>query len=89
MESAHERWTGSEAQRGARNVLARERQADVVRADFVQALVHDVMGQFGAIALAAQMSEKQMAEFGGHNLFGGIGGGFVGQMTVAAENALF
>lgn len=89
MESAHERSKDSKAQRCAGNVLARERQADVVRADFVQALVHDVMGEFGTIALAAQMGEKQMAEFGGHDLFGGIGGGFIGQMTVAAENALF
>jgi hypothetical protein len=57
-------------------------------ADLVEALVHDVMREFGAIAFAAQMGKVKVAQFGGHDLHSGFGGSFVGKMAVTAENAL-
>ena len=56
--------------------------------DLLQAVVDDALGQFGAIALAAQMAEIQMPQVGGHDLLGGIRGGFVREMPVPAQNAL-
>jgi len=61
---------------------------DVGGADLVEALVHDVMREFGAIAFAAEMGEVKMAQFGGHDLRGGFGSGFVREMAVTAEDAL-
>ena len=46
------------------------------------------MREFGAVAFTAQVGEVKMAQFGGHDLRGGLGGGFVGKMAVTAENAL-
>ena len=46
------------------------------------------MGQLGAVALAAQMAEIQMPQVGGHDLLGGIRGGFIGEMSMPAQNAL-
>ena len=57
-------------------------------ADLVEALVHDVMRQFGLVAFAAQMGEVKMAQFGGHDLRGGFGGGIIREMAVTAKNAL-
>ena len=57
-------------------------------ADLMEAFVHDVMRQFGTIAFAAEMGEVKMPQSGGHDLRSGFGGGFVGEMAVAAENAL-
>ena len=57
-------------------------------ADLVEAFVHDVMREFGAIAFAAQVGEVKMAQFGGHDLRGGFGGGLVGKMAMPSENAL-
>ena len=57
-------------------------------ADLVEAFVHDVMREFGAVAFAAQMGEVKMAQFGGHDFRGGLGGGFVRKMAVTTENAL-
>ena len=57
-------------------------------ADVVELLGHDVMREFGFVAFAAEMGEVKMAQFGGHDLRGGFGGGFVGKMAVTTENAL-
>ena len=45
------------------------------------------MRQFGFVAFAAQMSEIEMAQFGGHDLRGGLGGGLVGKMAGPGEEA--
>ena len=66
-----------------------EFHVDMVRADFLKAAAHDPMGQFRAIALAAQVAEIQMPQLCGHDLFGGSGSVFVGQVAVAAQDALF
>ena len=57
-------------------------------ADVVKLLRHDVVREFGAIALAAQVGEVKMAQVGGHDLGDGFGGGFVREMAVAAKNTL-
>ena len=57
-------------------------------ADLMEALVHDVMRQFGLVTFAAEMGEVKVAQAGGHDLRGGFGGGFVGKMAVTAKNAL-
>ena len=68
--------------------LGGEFEPHVIRADLLQALADDAMCQLGAVALAAQVAEVQMTQVGGHDLLGGIGGGFVGEMAVAAQDAL-
>lgn len=58
------------------------------RADVMELFGHDVLREFGLVAFAAQVGEVKVAQVGGHDLRGGFGGGFVGQMAVAAEDAL-
>ena len=70
-------------------MLGSDLEADVIRAEPLQAIRHDAHGQIGMVALAAEVAEIQMAQFSAHDLLGGIGGGFVGEMTVAAKDALF
>ena len=55
---------------------------------FCEAVVDDAVGEFGAIALAAQVAEVEMAQVGGHDLLGGISGGLVREMAVPAQDAL-
>ena len=50
---------------------------DVIGADFLQAFVNDAVGENGTIAFAAEVSEIEVAQFGGHDFLGGIGGIFV------------
>ena len=45
--------------------------------NLLQTLTHDAMREIAAIALAAQVADVQMAQLGGHELFGRISGGFV------------
>src|SRR5262245_8403682 len=47
------------------------------------------MRQVRAVAVLAQMTEIQVAQLAGNDLFGGIGGSLVGKMPVPAEDALF
>ena len=72
----------------ARHILRGDLKLNMGGADLVEALVHDVMREFGAIAFAAQVGEVKVAQFAGHDIGGGLGGGFVGKMAVPAENAL-
>ncbi len=58
-------------------------------ADVVKLLGHDFLGEFGFIAFAAEVGEVEVAQVGGHDLGSSLGGGDVGKMAVAAENALF
>ena len=78
----------SKLQCRARHILRGGLQLNVGCADMVELFGHDVMRQFGSIAFAAQMGEIEMAQIGRHDLRGGFGGGFVGEMAVAAEDAL-
>ena len=56
--------------------------------DLVEALVHDVMRELGLVTFAAEMGKVKMAQVGGHDLRGGLGGGFVRKMAVTAKDAL-
>ena len=58
-------------------------------AQFLQTVIHDTMGKLRAVALTAEMAEIQMPQIGRHEMFDRVGGGLVGEMSVAAENALF
>lgn len=60
-----------------RLILRGDGEAHVICADGLQALAHHGMRDVRAIAFAAEMAEIQMAQFGGHDLPGGFGGGFV------------
>ena len=52
-------------------------------------LGHDMLRKFGLVAFAAQVREVKMAQFGGHDLRGGLGRGHVREMAVAPQDALF
>ena len=54
----------------------------------MELLGHDVLREFGLITFAAQVGEVKVAQFGGHDLRGGFGGGHVREMAVAAKDAL-
>ena len=58
------------------------------RADVMELFSHDVLREFRTIAFAAQVREVKMLQIGGHDLRGGFGGGGVGKMAVASEDAL-
>ena len=79
----------SKLQRRTRRFLCGQLQLNVGRADVMELLGHDVMRKLGLITFAAQVGEIEMAQIGGHDLRGGFRGGFIGEMTVAAEDALF
>ena len=74
---------------GAGLGLAGQFEAHVPGAEFLEALVDDAVGQFGEVALAAQVAEVQVAQIGGDDLCEGIGGGFVGEVAVPSQDALF
>jgi len=44
-------------QSGARSILRGQFEFHVLRADFPQPIQHDLLGEFGAIALAAEMAQ--------------------------------
>lgn len=58
------------------------------RADFLQTFVHDALGEFGFVALAAEMAEIQITQLGGHDFLRCFGSGFVGKMSVTAKDSL-
>ena len=64
-------------------------QLDVRGADVVELFGHDVVREFGRVAFAAQVGEIELPQTGGHDLRGGFGGGGVGDVAVASEDALF
>lgn len=71
-----------------RRVLRGDLQLDVHGADVVELFGHDVVREFGRVAFAAQVREVELPQTGGHDLRGGFGGGGVGNVAVASENAL-
>jgi len=60
----------------------------MIRADFLEAFRHDSLGQLRVIAFAAQVGQVKMTEVSGHYFLRGIGGSFIGEMSMATENAL-
>ncbi len=54
----------------------------------MELLGHDIVREFRAIAFTAQMGEIKVAKVCGHDLSRGLGGGFVGEMAMSAEDAL-
>jgi hypothetical protein len=58
-------------------------------ADGLEFFVHDAVGEFGAVALAAEVAEVEVTQFGRHDLGGGLRRGVIGKVSVAAEDALF
>ncbi len=79
---------GIEMQRGARHVLRGEFDVDVAGADLVEARSHHGVGEFGKIALATEVAEVEVAQIGGHDFLGGVGGIAIREMAVAAGDAL-
>ena len=61
----------------------------MVGANLLKARAHDAVSEFWAVAFTAQVAEIKMAQTGGHDLFSGIRGVFVGEMSMSAEDALF
>jgi len=57
-------------------------------ANMVELFGHDVLRELGRVTFAAQMGEVEVAQAVGHDLRGGLGGGDVGEVAVAAEDAL-
>ena len=58
-------------------------------ADLKQLLRHDVLGQFGGVAFAAEVGQIKLPQAGGHDVGHRIGGGDVGDVAVPAQDALF
>ena len=54
----------------------------------LQAFLHHAFREFGFVAVATQVTEVKMAQIGRHDFCDAIGGGFVREMTVTAEDAL-
>jgi len=79
----------SQGEGRARDALGRQLEPHMVGANPLQPFLGDAARQFGSIALAAEVSQVQMAQVGRHDRFGGVGGGLVGEVTLASENALF
>ena len=72
----------------AGDILGGGLNVHVVRASFLKPFTDDAVREFRPIAVAAEVAEIQMAQFGGHNLFRGIGRSVVGEMSVPAQDAL-
>ena len=58
------------------------------RAERAQFFLDDAQGEFGAVALAAQVAEVEMTQVSREDFLEGGGGVLVGEMTVPAEDSL-
>src|SRR5437773_12348840 len=56
-----------ERQGGAGDLLGSQFEPNMRRANFLEPVINNLKGQFGSIALAAQMAEIQVAKAGGHD----------------------
>lgn len=54
----------------------------------VELFGHDFLGDLRFVAFAAEVGEVEVAQFGGHDLGSGFGGGDIGEMAVTTEDAL-
>lgn len=61
----------------------------MARADFRQALADHPVGQLGAVAIPAQVSQVKMAQIRRDDFLGHTCGGVVAKMAVAAQDSLF
>ena len=57
-------------------------------ADLLETFTHNAVCKGGFVAFTAQVGEVNVFQSGGHDLRNSFSGGFVGEMTVAAENSL-
>ena len=71
------------------HILCGDLQTDMLRPQMMELLGHDVFGEFGLVALAAQVRKVKLPQVGGDDLGDGFGRGDVGDVAVAAEDALF
>ena len=55
----------------------------------IEALLNDGAGEFGFVAVAAEVAEVNMLKIGGNEFSKDGGGGFVAEMAVATHDALF
>ncbi len=61
---------------------------DVAGADFVEFFGDGLLRQLGSIAVLAEMSEEDMAQFVGGDFAGERRGGIIAEMAVPAHDAL-
>lgn len=62
---------------------------DVAGADLLEAFGDGGVGEFGAVAVAAEVAEVDVAEVGTDDFRGGVGSGGITEVAVSAEDALF
>lgn len=63
-------------------------QLDMTGAQCIEAFFHDRAGELRFIAFAAEMTQEEVTQFGGHELRGGLRRRGIREMTVATQNAL-
>jgi len=78
----------SKAQRLAKFALRGHRELYMRGAYFLHLPGHHRKREIRAVAFAAQMSEIQVAQFRAHYLFSRLSSGFVGKMSMPAQDAL-
>jgi hypothetical protein len=64
-------------------------ESDVVGPNFFQPALHHLKRQLRAIAFPAQVRKEKVLQFGRHNLFGHVRGGFIAKVAMPAQNPLF
>jgi len=57
--------------------------------ELLQSFAHDLIGQFRAVAVTAEMAQIQMAQFRRNDLFGDVGRRDIGEVTPLALDSLF
>ena len=70
------------------HILGGELEMDVIGADVMELLGHDIVRQFGLVAFPAQVGEVKVPEVGRHDMCHGFSGGFVREVPVPAQDAL-
>ncbi len=68
--------------------MRRHFDPNVVGANLLHPVMHDIAGQFRAVTFAAEMAEIHVTEVGRHDLFSRIGGRVVGQVAVTPQDSL-
>src|SRR6266702_144722 len=80
---------GLHRESSARHGLRSQMQVQVAGSDLVEAIGHHTMGDFRPVALATEVAEVKMAQISRNDFRSGISGGFVREMPVTAQDALF
>jgi hypothetical protein len=62
---------------------------DMAGTDLLEAFGDGGVGELGAVTVAAEVSEVDVAEVSGNDFRGGIGGGMVAEVAVSTEDTLF